>query len=1595
MRMISILLPIFSLSCRETKEVELPTPQLQEVVIDQDDVFTDTVLICTAIVEEEGTLFYSYRWMNGDVEIGATDQITLDSSIVQPNDEIKCTVTVRNSYDISTTSSATRTIQNTPPVINSVFISPNANVRINDTLTCLAEASDVDTTELSITYSWMFGDVLLTDGDRIDLGDFSVTESSEIACVVAVEDPQGAIIQEEKVVDFLNTPPVIQQVQITPDPASVDSTLSCAAQYIQNPNEAQYTFSYEWERNGSPLGLDPDIDELQPPHNVHDVVACTVIINDGTQDGVPVRSEIQIVNDLPVITSVTVSPQSAYVDSTLVCNGTGEDPNHIDLSSSYRWTNQDGAIISTSNIVSLAPSVVSTGDVLTCTYTLLDPVGGEAQDSTSITIENTPPQIDLVSLSSASAYVGDTVTCSGQAQDINGDSLSWTYRWLNAQGVELETQASLILTADNTDRDQLLFCEATVTDQEYFVTRQGSVFIANSPPTISSISVTPDPGTSYENYHCDVQMDDPDVDSLSLLYTWTIDGIPQSITGDTLYHPFDVGSLIMCEAVADDGELQSTPKQITTFVQNTVPNISSIEITPGEPIQNSLLSCSAVAEDLDINSLQWETDINLLYQWTDSDGTIISNQPLLQLYASFASSGDVFTCTATAMDPQGGTSSSTAEITLVNSQPTFTETVSISASFGLVGDTLSCSAVAEDAQDGELDISYEWSNQDGTILGTENSLILDENNIEPDDIVTCAVMAEDSLGEMISASTSIPIQNTPPEIQGLSITPTTVYSDTVGVSCVPGPSSDANNETVSISYAWFKDGVRLPNTTEDLITSFQTESILSCTATPNDGREDGDVYTASVQVSNHDPVFTSVLITPSTDIFVGETLSCTSSANDLDGHSLNTTYRWVDEAGTLLSADSTLTLTSATTYPGDLHCYAVVDDGFGGIVESVATVEVQNSAPEWIEQASLALTDKDGDSTNTAFSEGTATCSAQASDDDDGELSVAYSWRIAGEEVATGSSWTIDANLSNVGDTLICMASATDTYGETITSTTSVTISNTLPVVSVSIEPTTATVVDTLLCSVTALDPDVQELAYTYSWERNGLDEPSWLNLESISGTFSKLDDIKCTVTPNDGINFGDPISGSIIISNALPVVDTIEFVESDVYTDSTIQVVVTGSDSDQESVIFEYDWYRISAQTGATELVQSGSIDSLDSSFFDKEDTIYVEAFADDGSEKGPGTTSSELTVLNTPPLPPEISISPSLPLVDQSLVCSVDTSSLDIDSDPSTYTVTWTKNTNPFADTQTTTIAGDTISSSDLVVTDHWVCTVTPNDGTDDGEASQSYVTIGGGDVFDGTFGTSWETLETAPSNVFSLMTYMSGDFPYLWNASGDYLSYYDPGEDSWEYITNVTPYDGIMKSMAPIQDMLYMIRNESIYRFDPNTETWTTLGTYSGGDDLNQTTSDYQGHVYGYASSGSIIEYDIISGSVQEYATGLGSLYETRIAYDPTEESLYFGAYNDEKLYQYDLNTQILTEKTAIPEAPLNTIFCGDRSGHLYVAGGYFGQTMWQYTMSTDSWAELPNLIIDHGNNGSCSVSEEGYLYVGFGSLLRLHRISLGLQ
>ena len=261
----------------------------------------------------------------------------------------------------------------------------------------------------------------------------------------------------------------------------------------------------------------------------------------------------------------------------------------------------------------------------------------------------------------------------------------------------------------------------------------------------------------------------------------------------------------------------------------------------------------------------------------------------------------------------------------------------------------------------------------------------------------------------------------------------------------------------------------------------------------------------------------------------------------------------------------------------------------------------------------------------------------------------------------------------------------------------------------------------------------------------------------------------------------------------------------------------------------------------------------------------------------------------------------------------------------------------------------------------------------------------------TFDGTTGTSWETL-TAPSDaLYSLQSFHKLGEPTIFNMYPQTGYAYDIATDAWSTIA-AGPFDRVWYQMAPWEGDLYGIANGYIHQYDPDADAWTQLATYTGGDDYNMTESDEFGVIYGHSQAGSIISYDTLTGTVDYDVTGLGSQYETRMAYDPGTRALYFGAYNAARLYRYALETGTVTQLTSIPESQLNDIFCSDRSGHIYAAGASSGRTLWQYDIATDTWSSIPDLPSDHGNNGTCTVSEDGWLYVGAGSNRTFYRLAL---
>jgi hypothetical protein len=92
----------------------------------------------------------------------------------------------------------------------------------------------------------------------------------------------------------------------------------------------------------------------------------------------------------------------------------------------------------------------------------------------------------------------------------------------------------------------------------------------------------------------------------------------------------------------------------------------------------------------------------------------------------------------------------------------------------------------------------------------------------------------------------------------------------------------------------------------------------------------------------------------------------------------------------------------------------------------------------------------------------------------------------------------------------------------------------------------------------------------------------------------------------------------------------------------------------------------------------------------------------------------------VNTPPSAPEVLVEPDRANSLSELECTISTESVDAEGDTVSYSYAWS------SDSSSSTESSYKLSASETVAGDTWTCTVTPSDGTQDGESASDSVEI-----------------------------------------------------------------------------------------------------------------------------------------------------------------------------------------------------------------------------------------------------------------------------
>lgn len=606
---------------------------------------------------------------------------------------------------------------------------------------------------------------------------------------------------------------------------------------------------------------------------------------------------------------------------------------------------------------------------------------------------------------------------------------------------------------------------------------------------------------------------------------------------------------------------------------------------------------------------------------------------------------------------------------------------------------------ASDADGDAVSYRYQWF-VDGTFRGELTGDTVPADATHKGESWRVSVVATDGAADAEPAAAEVTIANSAP-----SVVLTAPESPGAGVDLVVGAvAEDPDGDAVTLSWTWTVDGAAAEVTAETVPGALlRRGQVWVGTATPWDGEVAGGAASVTVEIANALPVVDALTL-DATELREGDTVTATASATDADGDAVSLTYAWAVD-GVVVREGASPTLTSAWFSRDQVVEVGVTanDGAADGATVWSDPLLVLDTAPTI---SAVGITPLG------AVAQDDLTCAAVTDDVDGDPVTVDYTWTVSGAIVGTGA--VLPAGTVARDDAVVCTAVASDGTEDSAPSTASLTIGNALPVLSgVSVSPTTVTESDTLAASVSgASDADGDGVTWAYRWYVNGV---AVATSGSVSGAdFDRDDSVYVQVTPWDGRDFGAAVvSAPVVIQNSAPEVLGASITPSAPGTNDTLTASATTADVDDDPVTVRYAWY--------VNGVPAASTSTLPGTAIVRGDSVYVTATPSDGTTTGAAVASSVVTVGNTAPSAPGVSIAPSDPADDDDLICSV-TASTDADADRITYTVAWTVDGAPYTGATTTVRAGDTVPASATSDDQEWVCTVTASDGTDSTAGSAS---------------------------------------------------------------------------------------------------------------------------------------------------------------------------------------------------------------------------------------------------------------------------------
>lgn len=315
----------------------------------------------------------------------------------------------------------------------------------------------------------------------------------------------------------------------------------------------------------------------------------------------------------------------------------------------------------------------------------------------------------------------------------------------------------------------------------------------------------------------------------------------------------------------------------------------------------------------------------------------------------------------------------------------------------------------------------------------------------------------------------------------------------------------------------------------------------------------------------------------------------------------------------------------------------------------------------------------------------------QPSTDPDKEaVSYIYKWSLDGLVQTALNTAIVPAAQTVKGQRWEVKVRGTDGKDESSPATAVTMIINSVPSISVRIEPENPTSSEDITVIVDSADADGDDISLRYSWRVDAA--VSTRTAATIPNSDTSLNQVwTVTVTASDGESESAPATAVVKIGNAAPTIDEVR-IQPDPATSADQLFASTGMvvDRDGDPVVLNFDWQA----NGVS--IQNTSERTLPPGTAQRGQSVTVTVTPNDGFVDGMSVTSTAVVLGNAAPELAQVVLTPAAGSISTTFLCDA-SAAIDYDQDALVFSYQWFVNAS--AVTQTSSLAAPFFTRGDSI--------------------------------------------------------------------------------------------------------------------------------------------------------------------------------------------------------------------------------------------------------------------------------------------------------